>query len=198
MDIQHNACAPMIRGYGSTRHPWRLGLLVLFLGGFTGGLGEAAVQSCPSPIPAPVLQVGETWQWEDEKGGTGSRSFVSQTDEGLLEARSRPGGPRFFYDHAHTLRKVFRDGAWLTEPNLDLSHIGMPLLQFPLEPRKWWSHQYVGRAGTTRDILTYKQTFTVVGCEQVTVPAGTFLAVVIEEDIGIAGDRSNRGRCCLR
>jgi hypothetical protein len=78
---------------------------------------------------------------------------VSQTTDGLFEAASRSGAPRFFYDQTHTLRKVFRDRAWITEPTADLP-IGRNVLEFPLYPGKPWSNQYIGRS-TRNEILTY-------------------------------------------
>ena len=82
----------------------------------------------------------------------------------------------YYYDHTHTLRKVYTDGAWLTEPTRDFPEIGQVELAFPLIPGKTWSF-------SLRDptfAIPIVGDFTVVGCEEVTVPAGTFLAVRID------------------
>lgn len=189
----YNWCAPMRNARVFPVRHVCVGLLVLVLGGWHGSRAEGAVQSCPSPVPAPILQPGDTWQWEDEKGGNWTRRYVGQTDEGLFERQDRPRGARFFYDHEHTLRKVYRDGIWITEANLDFPLIGKPVLVFPLQVGKSWSSQTFAREATGGSTWTYNQTFTVLGCEQVTVPAGTFSAVVIEEEQRIFGGRPGDG-----
>lgn len=183
----YNWCAPMRNARVFPVRHVCVGLLVLVLGGWHGSRAEGAVQSCPSPVPAPILQPGDTWQWEDEKGGNWTRRYVGQTDEGLFERQDRPRGARLFYDHEHTLRKVFSEGKWITQATLDFPDIGRQQLQFPLQPGKSWSSQFLAKS-VTGDILTYYQTFTVLGCEQVTVSDGTFFSVVIEEEQGVFGD----------
>lgn len=168
------------------RHLW-VGLLAFFLVGCAAGIGERASQPCPSSVPAPILQVGDTWHMQDDKGRQLYRRYVRQTDDGLFEREDRPRGARLFYDQAHTLRKVFRDGLWTTQPNIDYPDIGQSQLEFPLQPGKTWSRLLLARGVHGGSIFTYSERFTVLGCEQVAVPAGTFLAVVIEQEQGIAG-----------
>ena len=168
------------------RHLW-VGLLALFLVGCAAGIGERASQPCPSPVSAPTLQVGDTWRWQDEKGRQLYLRYIGRTDEGLLEREDRPRGARLFYDDTHTLRKVFHDGLWITQPNVAYPDIGQPQLEFPLQPGKTWSKLLLAREAGSYSARTYSQRFTVLGCEQVAVPAGTFPAVVIEEEQGVSG-----------
>jgi hypothetical protein len=186
MEMYRKVSSPYV-AVGSILQAMTVGLLALLFEVTAGALAHGAIEPCPSPVPAPILQPGDTWQWEDEKGGNWTRRYVGQTDEGLFERQDRPRGARLFYDHEHTLRKVFSEGKWITQANLNFPDIGRQQLQFPLQPGKSWSSQSLARS-VTGDILTYYQTFTVLGCEQVTVSAGTFFSVVIEEEQGLSGD----------
>ena len=189
MWTSQNARAPIAHGAVSTRRYLHVGLLVLFLGGCAGGLAGRAVQSCPSSIPAPVLEVGDTWNIQEEGGRNLYRRYVRRTDDGLFEREDRPGGAQMFYDDAHTLRKVFREGRWNTEASLDYPDIGKPKLAFPLQVGWTWSDQVIARSVGIGNVI-YHRTYTVLGCEQVTVPGGTFFAVVIEETqrpVGFSG-----------
>lgn len=149
--------------------------------GCAGNLSQRAAQSCPPVIAAPAIEAGDTWNWQDEKGAGWHRRYVKQSDEGLFEAEGRTGGPRYYHDNTHALRKVYRDGQWITKATLDYPELGVQSLDFPLQPGKSWTSYLQARDSNQNMILTYRKTFTVLGCEQVTVPAGTFLAVVIEE-----------------
>lgn len=182
---------PLCSGRGSALRILCIGLLLVLLGGCAGGLGERTARPCPSPIPAPVLQAGDTWSWQDERGAKWYSRYVRQTDDGLLEKEPRPGEPQAYYDHTHTLRKVFRDGQWITAATPEFPMLGKPQLDFPLLPGKSWSNQVPVR--TPFGIGTFYQTFTVLGCKEVTVPAGTFFAVVIEEDQKGIGELSRGG-----
>ncbi len=159
-----------------------LALSACALAGCAGTLNDRAAQSCPASIPAPILEAGDTWRWQDEKGANWYLRYIRRTDDGLFEKEPRVGGPSFYYDTAHTLRKVFRDGQWITDETVDYRDIGKPPLVFPLSPGKTWSHTLLARS-VDGVILTYSRSYTVVRCETVTVPAGAFFAVVIEEYI---------------
>jgi hypothetical protein len=171
-----------------------LGILpLLVLVGCAGTLSDRAAQSCPASIPAPLLQIGDTWRWQDEKGEKRYRRYVRKTEDGLFENESRTNAPKYFYDDAHTLRKIYDGGQWITSESVRFPHLGKPALDFPLQSGKSWSYMVNARSvdGT---LLTYRETYSVRGCEEIQVPAGTFFAVVIEEEQAIIGtaDRGSR------
>lgn len=166
-------------------------LHILILAGCAGTSENRASQSCPASIPAPVLYAGDTWRWQDEKGANWYRRYGVKTTDGLLEREGPANAPRQFYDDAHTLRKVYRDGQWITADSLDFPLLGKPSLDFPLQPGKTWSY-VVNARSIDGSLFTYRTTYMVRGCEHVRVPAGTFLAVVVEEEQAVIG-RADRG-----
>lgn len=166
-------------------------LLALLSGCATTGKDRLA-RACPT-VQAPVLQAGDAWHWQDEKGAKWTRRYIRQTEDGLFLMDSGPNQPHRFFDNTHTLRKVYRDGIWITRANADFPDLGQLVLIFPLQIGSSWSAQVLAPS-TFGMLLNWSQTFTVVGCEQVTVPAGTFLALVIEEDQRVLGDPT-RGNC---
>ena len=154
------------------------GLLALVTGGCAGGLaGSTAQVQCPSPIETPVLHAGDTWTYRNEDGRRWRQTYDKVTEDGLVRGRGPKANVEYYYDHTHTLRKVWSKGQWVTAPTPDFWDIGKPILQFPLTPGSGWVY-------TTPASDDYGMTFvrrhTVVGCEQVTVPAGTFVAVRID------------------
>lgn len=169
-------------------------VVLLFTGVLAGcaGMREDATLSCPAAIPAPQLRVGDTWRWQDEKGAKWYRRFVRETEDGLLEAASSANAPRYFYDQTHTLRRVLVKGQEVTDATLDFPMVGKPVLEFPLVPGHSWGYMRSGRSAVGNDLLSYRTTRAVQGCARVTVPAGTFLAVIITEEQGIIG-RADHG-----
>ena len=149
------------------------------------------VQSCPISIPAPVLQAGEFWTLQDARGPW-TRRLTSQSEDGLFEVTGEQG-PRFYYDHAHTLRQVIRKGESVTRASVDFPLIGKPMLDFPLQPGKSWSYMIDTRS-TGGNVLGYRNTFSAGGCERVAVPAGTFLAVAITEEQEVLGANARGSR----
>jgi hypothetical protein len=158
------------------------------LAGCAGTMNERAAQSCPAEISAPTLDAGDTWRWRDDKGVNRYRRYALKTGEGLLEMEGAATGAKLFYDNTHTLRKVYRDGQWVTGESVDFPDLGKIALDFPLRPGKSWTHTAHARSSGGGLILTYRSTYTVRGCEQARVPAGSFQAVVIEEEQSIVGE----------
>ncbi len=105
------------------------------------------------------------------------------TEEGLLRGRGPKRDAEYYYDHTHTLRKVLSQGAWLTEETPDFPSIGQAELVFPLVPGKTWSVTMRDRSFG----LVVVGHFRVAGCEQVTVPAGTFLAIRLDLAASVPG-----------
>ena len=165
--------------------------LAFIVTGCAATLDHRDAQSCPTSIPAPVLQAGESWTLQDARGSW-TRHLTRQSEDGLFEVAGELG-TRFYYDHAHTLRKVIRKGESVTRASVDFPLIGKPMLDFPLQPGKSWSYMIDARS-TGGDLLVYRNTFTVVGCEQIRVPAGTFFAVAITEEQDSPGANARGSR----
>jgi hypothetical protein len=153
------------------------GLMALILAGCAGGLtGSAAQVPCPAMIEAPVLYPGDTWTVRSEDGRRNRRTYGAERD-GLLSLRYSNSDADYYFDHTHTLRKVWSKGQWVTAPTPTFWDIGKPTLVFPLTPGEGW----VSTVPAGDDYgMTFLRRHTVVGCEQVTVPAGTFVAVRID------------------
>jgi hypothetical protein len=137
--------------------------------------GRAPQVACPPAIEVPTLYPGDTWAFRYNDGRRWRQTYDAVTDEGLFRGQGAYPRAAFYFDQAHTLRKVYLDGTWLTWETPDFPEIGKPSLDFPLTVGKRWIstwYQY------TFDQVT--QESRVAGCETVTVPAGTFLAVRIE------------------
>lgn len=159
-------------------------LLAIVASGCAGGLGGSTAQvPCPSAIEAPVLYPRDTWFYRNEDGQRWMQTYGLATEEGLLRGRGSRRGAEYYYDHTHTLRKVFNQGTWLTQETPDFPEIGQAELVFPLVPGKTWSV-------TMRDRLhglVVLGHIRVAGCEQVTVPAGTFLAIRLDLTASVPG-----------
>jgi len=167
------------------------GFLAFIVTGCAAALDHRDAQSCPTSIPAPVLQAGESWTLQYARGPW-TRHLTSQSEDDLFEVAGEQG-TRFYYDHAHTLRKVIRKGESVTRASVDFPLIGKPMLDFPLQPGKSWSYMIDARS-TGGNLLGYRITFSVGGCERVRVPAGTFLAVAITEEQEVLGANTRGSR----
>jgi len=64
----------------------------------------------------------------------GGQRYDQVTADGLLRGRGPKRGAEYYYDHAHTLRKVYINGTWLTQETRDFPEIGYADLVFPLVP----------------------------------------------------------------
>jgi hypothetical protein len=153
-----------------------LALVAAVVTGCAGSLGGSSAQNaCPVPIDAPTLYPGDTWTFQYEDGKRWGQTYGSRSEDGLLRGRGAKAEPLYFYDQTHTLRKVLHQGMALTVANQDFPLIGQPELVFPLTVGKTWAITWY-----TPYLVLLRRDMTVVGCEEVTVPAGTFLAVRIE------------------
>lgn len=149
--------------------------LALLATGCAGGLaGSSADVACPPTVEAPVLYAGDSWTYRFNDGRYWQQMYDAVTEDGLLRGQGPVARAAYYFDQAHTLRKVYIDGTWLTSATPDFPGLGKPELEFPLAVGKRWRsmwHEY--------DFHQLIQDSRVMGCEQLTVPAGTFLAVRI-------------------
>jgi hypothetical protein len=152
-------------------------LVAIVATGCAGRLaGSSAQVPCPAAIEAPTLYPGDTWILRYEDGQRAQRRYLAVQD-GLLRTPPGKDGVEYHYDHTHTLRKVFSKGQWLTAPTPTFWNIGKPTLEFPLTPGHGWVYTVPARDDYS---LPFVRRHTVVGCEQVSVPAETFVAVRID------------------
>jgi hypothetical protein len=140
-----------------------------------GGLwGSGADVPCPASIEAPVLSPGDTWTYRFADNRRWRQMYDAVSEDGLLRGRGPEPRATYYFDQAHTLRKVYIDGTWLTFDTPDFPEIGKPELEFPLTVGKRWRSTW--NRHSSDQIL---QDSRVAGCEQLTVTAGTFVAVRI-------------------
>lgn len=126
--------------------------------------------------PAPPCAVGLNLVLQlDDGRRTGWRITAREGDLCVVTF-----GVRYYYDRDWVLVKVVEtDGTVLTAPRPRYSRIGEKWLPFPLEVGKEWEEWYSatdlrGRVGN------YRNFFSVVGHEEITVKAGTFKAFKIK------------------
>jgi hypothetical protein len=158
--------------------------LALLAAGCAGGFGGSSADlACPAPIEAPVLYPGDGWIFRSEDGKRWGQRYDQVTPDGLLRGRGPKPHVEYYYDHAHTLRKVYSNGTWLTQETRDFPDIGFAELAFPLVPGKTWSL-------ALRDpsfAMVVHGYIRVAGCEEVTVPAGRFLAIRLDFTASFSG-----------
>jgi len=120
---------------------------------------------------APTFQVGDTWTW------TTGRTATIVAIEGSEHVTAGADGRRRYYDSNWTLVKVV-DGQ--ANPVSDAG-IGRKRLDFPLSiGKEWsWSGKLLSVANEYRD---YKDTFHVIGYEEVKTKAGVLKAFVINHE----------------
>lgn len=155
--------------------PVLLVVTAVVAGACTGGLpGFSAQVPCPPAVETPVLYPGDTWTFRFDDGQRWRHTLDAVTEDGLLRGHGPEPNVEYYYDHAHTLRKVYVDGTWITGETRAFPEIGKTELEFPLEVGKVWTTRW-----HTDGAIQINQGSHVLGCEEVTVPAGTFVAVRI-------------------
>jgi hypothetical protein len=138
----------------------------------------------PASIPAPDIQVGDSWTYDSIDGYKNVREFT-------IESRAAEvGADRIVFEWKRTDERA--SGSWIVNRDLDWierrstsgSNVADPFypsLSFPLSVGKKWSQK-------VKFVARYEQEKTVeadlegrvIGWEKVTVPAGTFDALKIE------------------
>jgi hypothetical protein len=165
------------------------GAMMLFLM-FTWGAAFAA--DCGEPVSAPQYQVGEKWTWRNEKGREWTDQ-VLQVNEGLTQIKWS-NGEVGFYDKDRVLRQVKKtNGELVTQQGAgQYVAIGQKTLDFPLQAGKTWNYSFYGqpRGGGT-GLQTYRNEFKVIGCEELSIPAGKVSALKLEITQWIVGTHWN-------
>ena len=137
---------------------------------------------CDFPVQIPKYELGETWIFQNAKH---QRRMVSVVGfEGALVAMRHgeppgpPTGDTWHFDADHILLKIQKtDGITLGKPARRYQTRGVHESDFPLYLGRTW--QYKDVATAERRLTTFLHSYRVLGCEQVTTPAGTFSAARI-------------------
>jgi len=146
--------------------------------------GSGLAARCQEPTNAPQYHAGDKFAWKyvsgEEKrwevvGVEQSGAHIRWVDQKLKEAGT------YFIDANWIIQAgVNRQGEAVRFPGVGgFSSLGKTTLDFPLAEGKAWGFAYPGasqRGGTNFYRLDRK----VLGCEEVTTPAGTFSSVKIE------------------
>jgi hypothetical protein len=157
--------------------------------GTPGRASSADAAICKEPVSAPQYQVGEkfTWNYADGKqrvwevtGVEGNLTQIKWSDESMASNSEKEGV--YFLDPDWVIQKaISKQGEVILPPNPRRAFmtLGLRYLDFPLQIGKSWRVTYRGTnsSGNLRDYVVHLK---VVGCEEVSTPAGKFLAVKIE------------------
>lgn len=149
-------------------------LTALHLTGCAGLPASGGGAARPPTIEAPVLSPGDTWTFRYDDGPSWRQAYAGPTVDGLLRGLGPTAGAEYYYDQTHTVRRVRYQGVWRTAATPDFPEIGFAPLRFPLTVGKTWTNEGFSAV----DVLS-AESYRVVGCEAVPVPAGTFVAVRI-------------------
>jgi hypothetical protein len=145
----------------------------------------------PPAILAPVFNVGDTWVYDrsNERGTSGFTQrrvdlTIDRVDTDTMLVGYKPdGAPIAFEDHRTGLdwsQRHLVDGVETV--------LGRPFA-FPMKVGDTWTADYVEPKPQGRQTFAhFHQNYKVVGWETVTVPAGVFRALKVQED-GVAEAR---------
>ncbi len=146
-------------------------------------LGAPVIADEANVVRAPTFKPGDTWVFDQttEKGAAGYGQLrldltVERLDsDGMVVGIKRDGAPTEFEDHAVGLdwsQHLLAGGEqkMKTRP-----------LNFPMSIGQSWNVDYVDATRRGAQLSDHvRRTYTVVGWEDVTVPAGTFHAIKVE------------------
>jgi len=153
---------------------------VLWQAGALSLLALSACATIPAPtISAPIVELGDQWIYRYERrtksGLTDSSALnlVSAVQDRTFETTvTYLTAPRPSDVGKTLVQRVDRNTLTIQQPNLV---DGQPIaLAFPLVPGKHWSFTFRRTEGTA--IVSHAVDASVVGVEDVTVPAGSFRA----------------------
>ena len=144
----------------------------------------------PASVPAPDLKPGDTWVY-DRSVEEGTSEFSDKHidlrvehvgPETMVVGLKTDGSPVDFEDHVMGV-----DWSQRRLTNGEQTTTGRPL-SFPLAVGKTWTSNYTDpiRYGLQMS-AEHRETYKVVGWEDVTTPAGTFHAIKIESEDHVKG-----------
>ena len=139
----------------------------------------AQAQKAEMPTPQD-FKVGDTWEWRQIDSRTqleeGKRSRTVVNDEGVLKFAS------------HTGEQSQIASAFLGQP------AAKPWRVWPLELGKKWEHEYEWKRVSDGVTIHKEQTAEVVAYEEVSVPAGKFMAFKIEYQGWYRNSKGSNGK----
>lgn len=145
---------------------------------------KASAESSSSPVPQPVLHVGQMWAYR--RTDLWRHEVVERYEQELrIQDGDRWTVQWRITETTDPLRRGSVTGEYLdartlafADPKMTGRHIP---LSFPLAPGKTWSFKYSYNPQHSRDVFV-EQTASVVGWEEVSVPAGRFRALKVVHD----------------
>ena len=141
-------------------------------------------------VEAPVWNVGDKWTISDDVVAT----VVNADQEGYaVEYLTSRGEVTFLCDKS-SLNRLHYMGK---DNRIKYEGRNKRLFNFPLNIGKTWKDQYVTKPAAAPQEVTYLETFTVLGWEEVAVRAGKFKTLKLEykqEMVGKTGDRPKEGK----
>ena len=159
-----------------------LALLLLFIPAMVIGQDK---------VEAPVWSVGDKWTIGEDVVVTVTNA--DQESYMLKYATSR--GEVIFVCDKNSLNRIYY---MAKDKRIKYEGRNKRLFNFPLSIGKAWKDQYVTKsAALAAQEVTYLESFTVVGWEEVSVQAGKFKALKLEykqETVGQTGNRPKEGK----
>ena len=141
-------------------------------------------------VETPVWNAGDKWTISDELVVT----VVNADQEGYTVTYSTSRGEVTFLCDKSSLNRLYYMG---NDKRIKYEGRNKRLFNFPLNIGKTWKDQYVTKSAAAPQEVTYLETFTVLGWEEVAVRAGKFKALKLEykqEMVGQTGDRPKEGK----
>jgi hypothetical protein len=157
------------------------------------GLASGPEIDPKNPIaPAPPCADGMRLEYRSENGERYSRE-VKKLGNGLCSMG------RYYYDSRWVIAKIVDiTGREIQSADVLFPRIGQSWLSFPLSIGKTWSNQYRAnhKSGGVSRYATFTDSYTVLAYENVSVPAGNFMAfkIRLRQDGDRAFSDGRRGR----
>jgi hypothetical protein len=159
-----------------------LSLLVLFIPAIGYGQGK---------VEAPVWNVGDKWVLSDDLVITVANA---DAESYAVKYQTARGDITFICEKSSLNRVSYMS----KDRRIKFEGRNKRLFNFPLEIGKTWKDQYISKTTALgSQEMTYLETFTVVGWEEIAVQAGKFKALKLEykqETVGQTAGRPKEGK----
>ena len=136
-------------------------------------------------VEAPVWNVGDKWTLEDVV------ITVVNADENSYTVKylTLRGDLTLIYEKSSLNRLYYMD----RDKRIKYDDRNKRLFNFPLDIGKTWEDKFIiKQAALSTEETTYLETFTVLGWEEIVVPAGKFKALKLEYKQEMAGQTAGR------